>query len=138
MTDGIFDKTIGLLGNAMDLRASRHKLLSSNIANQETPGYRAVDINFESELKKRADVSSTDVYLAGTNGRHLATGTGTSYNAPAVLDRATDLPGYDANSVGIEAEMSRLSENTLMYTVASKMLKSKFNLLMTAIKEGGR
>ena len=138
MTDAIFDKTIGLLGNAMDLRASRHKLLSSNIANQETPGYRAKDINFESELMKRTGGPSTDVYLTGTNDRHLATATGASYNAPVILDRATDLPGYDANSVGIEGEMSRLSENTLMYTVASKMLKSKFNLLMTAIREGGR
>ncbi|OGP22232.1 MAG: flagellar basal-body rod protein FlgB [Deltaproteobacteria bacterium GWA2_55_10] len=138
MTGNIFDKTIGLLGNAMDLRASRHKLLSSNIANQETPGYRAVDINFEAEMKKRVSGPSTDVYLAGTSDKHLAQATGASASAPAVLDRATDLPGFDANSVGIEAEMARLSENTLMYTVASKMLKDKFNLLMTAIKEGGR
>lgn len=138
MTGNIFDRTIGLLGNAMDLRAARHKLLASNIANQETPGYRAKDIDFESELRKRTEGPSNDVCLAGTNDGHIAGVTGTSVNAPTVHDRVTDLPGFDANSVGIEGEMSRLSENTLMYTAASRMLRSKFNLLMTAIKEGGR
>lgn len=133
---GLFDnKAITALNNSMDLRAARHKLLASNIANQETPGYRAVDINFEDELRRR-EGGAPSVAMARTSRGHM----NGYYNAsaPRVLDRATDLPGFDRNSVGIEAEMARLSENTLMYTVSSRLLKGKFNGLMNAIKEGGR
>lgn len=136
MSNGLFDKTISLLGNSLDLRAARHKLLSSNIANQETPGYHAVDINFEEELKKR-EGRSLSAPVERTNPAHLIPVRGTA-GGPAVIERATDLESYDKNSVGIEGEMAKLSENSLMYNATAKMLKSKFNLLMTAIKEGGR
>lgn len=136
MIGGLFDKTINLLGNSLDLRVARQRLLSSNIANQETPGYRAVDIRFEDELKKK-EGGAPGTILVRTDNLHMPVvqSTGTQ---PRVLDRATEIEGYDQNSVGIEGEMVRLSENTLMYSVASKMLRSKFGLLMTAIKEGGR
>jgi flagellar basal-body rod protein FlgB len=136
MPAGLFDnKTITVLADSMDLRAARHKLLTSNIANQETPGYRAADINFGDELRRRQG-GAPSAELARTSRAHM---TGYySASAPRVLDRATDLPGFDGNSVGIEAEMARLSENTLMYTISSRLLKGKFNGLMNAIKEGGR
>lgn len=137
MPDGIFDSTISLLGNTLDLRAARHKLLSSNIANQETPGYRAVDIKFEEELEKRAGKGGDTEALKRTSPLHLSPTSGIG-SEPRVLDRATEIEGYDRNSVGVEGEMAKLSENSLMYTISSKMIRSKFNLLMTAIKEGGR
>jgi flagellar basal-body rod protein FlgB len=135
MAGGMFDNTVNLLGNSLDLRAQRHKLLSSNIANQETPGYRAVDINFEQEMKKAEGSMPSGQSLTGTNLRHISTG-GPSSHVPAVVDRVTDLEGYDQNSVGIEGEMARLSENTIMYKTSAQLLKYKFSLLMTAIKEG--
>lgn len=137
MAGGLFDSTVNLLGNSLDLRATRHKLLSSNIANQETPGYRAVDINFEQEMQKAEGSHPAGQALALTNAGHMTTG-GPSGLSPAVVDRVTDLEGYDQNSVGIEGEMARLSENTIMYRTSAQLLKYKFGLLMTAIKEGGR
>lgn len=136
MGNGLFDKTMSLLGTSLDLRASRQKLLASNIANQETPGYRAVDMKFEDELKKRVQ-GAPDTGLARTNAAHIIPA-GFNGASPMIIDRATDLESYDRNSVGIEAEMAKLSENSLMYNTSVKMLKSKFNILMTAIKEGGR
>lgn len=138
MAGGIFDNTINLLGNSLDLRAQRHKLLSSNIANQETPGYMAVDIDFEQEMKKAEGSIPSGQPLAATNAMHISTGGQGGQAVPAVVDRVTDLEGYDRNSVGIEAEMARLSENTIMYKTSAQLLKYKFSLLMTAIKEGGR
>lgn len=137
MIGGLFDRTIDLLGNSLDLRAQRQKLLSSNIANQETPGYRAVDIKFEDELRKKEAVTNgqAGVTLARTSALHIPGVSGIA-GEPAVLDRATDIEGYDMNSVGIEGEMVRLSENSLMYATSAKMLKSKFNILMAAIREG--
>jgi len=61
---------------------------------------------------------------------------GDKQSKDVVLD--AEIEGYDRNSVGIEGEMAKLSENSLMYTISSKMIRSKFNLLMTAIKEGSR
>lgn len=135
--NGLFDKTMGVLHNSLDLRAARQKLLSSNIANQETPGYRAVDIKFEEELKKREGGPVAGAMLVSTSPRHITTGSGTASD-PKVIDRATDIESYDKNSVGIEGEMVKLSENSLMYAVSSKMLREKFGMLMTAIKEGGK
>lgn len=137
MIRGLFDKTISLLGNTLDLRAARQKLLASNIANEETPGYRAVDINFEDELRRREGSSVAGLTPVSTNPLHML-GVNLTAGQPRILDRATDIEGYDGNSVGIESEMVKLSENSLMYDVSSKMLKSKFNILMTAIKEGGK
>lgn len=99
MPTGLFDsKAITVLTNSMDLRAARHKLLTSNIANQETPGYRAVDINFEDELRRR-EGGAPFVDLARTSRGHMTGYYGSS--APRVLDRATDLPGFDGNSASM-------------------------------------
>ncbi|CAG1006210.1 Flagellar basal body rod protein FlgB [Anaerolineae bacterium] len=134
----MFDNTINLLGNSLDLRAHRHKLLSANIANQETPGYRAVDIDFEQEMRKAEGSIPSGQPLQTTNAMHISAGGHGGQAVPEVVDRVTDLEGYDRNSVGIEAEMARLSENTIMYRTSAQLLKYKLNLLMTAIKEGGR
>ncbi len=137
MINGLFDKTMSLLASALDLRAERQKLLASNIANGETPGYRAVDINFEDELRRREGSSIPGATLVSTNPQHMP-GIDILPGQPRIIDRASDLEGYDENSVGIEGEMVKLSENSLMYDTSEKMLKSKFSILMTAIKEGGQ
>lgn len=137
MIRGLFDRTIDTIGSSLDLRAMRHKLLASNIANQETPGYRAIDIKFSDEMKKRVIAQGGETVLASTNPKHIPV-MGAIPGEPAVIDRATDYESYDKNSVGIEGEMAKLSENSLMYSISSKMIRAKFSMLMTAIKEGGR
>ena len=136
----IFNSTINLLENTLDLRASRHRLLQSNIANQETPGYRAKDINFEQELKRVGASTGSDTGT-GMNGRtnsaHIPVITERGM-APRVIERSSGIEGFDSNSVGVEGEMVKLSENTLKYNISAKMLKGRLNMIMTAIKEGGR
>lgn len=136
----IFNSTIKLLENTLDLRASRHRLLQSNIANQETPGYRAKDINFEQELKRVSagpNSSAPAISDGRTNSAHIPiiTERGAS---PVVVERPSGIQGMDGNSVGVEEEMVKLSENTLKYNISVNMLKGRFNMIMTAIKEGGR
>lgn len=136
----IFNSTINLLENTLDLRASKHRLLQSNTANQETPGYRAKDIDFEQELKRvgAAAGPATGSDTGGrTNGAHIPIITERGMN-PRVIERSSGIAGHDGNSVGIEGEMVKLSENTLKYNIAAKMLKGRLNMIMTAIKEGGR
>ncbi|OGQ01661.1 MAG: flagellar basal-body rod protein FlgB [Deltaproteobacteria bacterium RBG_19FT_COMBO_58_16] len=140
----IFNSTINLLENTLDLRASRHRLLQSNIANQETPGYRAKDINFEQELKRVSSPAGAAPEAfpgTGMNGRtnsaHIPVITERGM-APRVIERSSGIEGFDSNSVGVEGEMVKLSENTLKYNISAKMLKGRLNMIMTAIKEGGR
>ncbi len=134
---GIFDNTIRLLGNVLDLRAERNRLLQSNIANEETPGYRAVDIDFAKELEKTQNMTAPG-NVARTNPAHMPIISEMGAPHPHVFERPEDAGGYDNNSVGVESEMVKLSENTLDYDMATRMITNKFNLLMTAIKEGGR
>ncbi len=130
MKAAFFDRTISVLENALDFRAERHRHLASNLANAETPGYKPTDIRFEDALKNALPVSATHPGHIPIQA-HDSGGLSPAY-------RATESEGYDRNSVGVEAEMVRLSENTIMYSAVAKMLKGKFSLLMTAIKEGGR
>ncbi len=136
----IFNSTINLLENTLDLRAAKNRLLQSNIANEETPGYRAKDINFEQELKRvgSSTGAGTGTGMDGrTNAAHIPV-IGERGMDPRVIERASGVEGFDSNSVGIEGEMVKLSENTLKYSIDAKMLKGRLNMIMTAIKEGGR
>lgn len=136
--NNIFDSTINTLSSALDIRAERQKVLASNIANQETPGYRAKDIDFASELARRIRATPVNaVPVSSTSPGHIPI-VSRLYGEPQVVERPTGLEGFDRNNVGVEGEMVRLSENTIMYNTAVKMLKAKFGMIMSAIKEGGR
>jgi flagellar basal-body rod protein FlgB len=96
----------------MDLLSARQKLVASNIANADTPGYRTQDIDFQSE------------FLNATGG------------AP----RATEVPGLpvqnDGNNVSLDREARLLAENALRFQVASQLMKSEIRVVRSAIQEG--
>lgn len=131
MIGKLFDNTVSVLQGALDVRAERQRLLASNIANQETPGYKAKDIDFERELRRSVSGGWT---LEITDSRHIPT-TPAVYR-PSVIEAPTAAEGFDDNNVGLEREMVKLSENALMYSVTSKMIRKKFGMVMSAIKEG--
>ncbi|MFQ5479839.1 MAG: flagellar basal body rod protein FlgB [Thermodesulfobacteriota bacterium] len=132
--DYMFGTTIGLLTRNLDVRAAEQRAIASNIANNETPGYRARDVDFKSALGGAMNNSRERVSLRGTNPRHL--GTAGIEQKIKLVDRPYEDNGFDDNSVDIEDEMARLSGNYMMYNVSSKILRKKFHLLRTAIKEG--
>ncbi len=132
--DYIFGKTIGVLTRNLDARAAEQRAIASNIANSETPGYRARDVDFKAALGGAMNETKMSVSLRGTNPRHL--GVAQKTHNIKFVDRAYEDNGFDDNSVDVEDEMGRLSGNYMMYNVSSKILRKKFHLLMTAIKEG--
>ena len=129
---GLFDSTISLIENTLNLRAFRHKVLSSNIANIETPGYRAREVKFADELK-RIGGNGAGTALVSTHPGHIGMNTDSSVN-PEVTLVSTGAEALDGNSVSVDAEMVKLSENTMMYSVSAKLIKAKFRTLMAAIK----
>lgn len=132
MAGGIFDGTINLLDRTLDLRSLRHNLISSNIANQETPGYKAVDIDFKAALDK---AEGETLPLINSDGRHIE-GVSSGSEGKVSVQRTGVDDGYDKNSVNIEMEMAKMAENTLMYNAAAEILARKFRGLEYAVREG--
>ncbi len=118
----LFGKTVDLLSDMLALHARRHKVLTSNIANIDTPDYEPRDLDFEKAL--RAAVSA-GVALKRTDERHL----------PAAA------PGQDfsvvttGRKVSLDKEMVNLAENHLMYNTAVELLVRKFKSLNSVIRE---
>jgi flagellar basal-body rod protein FlgB len=132
MMRGLFDSTMTLIEQTLNLRTFRHKVISSNIANIETPGYRAREVRFEDELKKLGGDAAGKGLLTTHQG-HIGMNTSNSVN-PEVTLASGEAEALDGNSVSVDAEMVKLSENTMMYSISAKLIKAKFRMLMAAIK----
>lgn len=135
----LFDKNLTLLEKSLELRSRRNSILASNIANRETPGYRAQDLVFEKELH-RAFHSDRPGPLKTSDPRHfdgvkrepLELVTGQQINS------FNPDPRMDRNTVNLDKEMAKLAENQLMYEASVRAVNWKFRLLKSAITEGGR
>jgi flagellar basal-body rod protein FlgB len=102
----------GQLERYMDLLSARQKLVASNIANADTPGYQTQDIDFQAEFR---------------NAAHFA---------PQVQGVAGLATKNDGNNVSIDRESRLLAENALRFSVASSLMRSQIQLVRSAIKEG--
>lgn len=131
----IFDRTMQLVHRTLDLRQARQRVIASNIANEETPGYRAVDLNFLDSLRA-AHQNQGLVSQALTQGTHLGPrGEGVQRVVGTLTDvPADDLP-LDANSVNIELEMAKMSDNAMQYNGAAAIMAIHFRHLMGAIRD---
>jgi len=119
----LFDKTVYLLKRDLDLRAQRHMLLISNIANQDTPGYQAKDLSFKSALARAVSEPTRDS-IDRVSGE--------------ILVNPDETVGNDLNTVNIEMEMQKLASNTGNYNAAAQMVSWKYRLLGDAIRGSGR
>ncbi len=133
----IFDRTIQLLERTLDLRSARQRVIASNLANEETPGYRASELNFMDQLRS-AHHGRLPVVLAATQPRHF--GLHGAQGVQAVAGKLNEVPAgdlpLDANSVNLELEMAKLSDNAMQYNTAATILAKKFHGLLNVIREG--
>jgi len=113
----------------LDLASFRHKLTGGNIANVSTPGYQSRAIDFNKEFARLTGESDM---LAGvrTNSAHLPLGFHSE--RPPEPDEAKVADG-DLNSVDIDKEISTLAQNELLFTVAARLIKHKFDGLRKVI-----
>lgn len=127
----VFDQTLGLLERLLDARGARHQAIAANLANQDTPGYRAVDISFQETLNAESGSSLVPVT---SHVAHLSTeGSPGGVVTHTSSDRSNRL---DGNTVNVEHEMAKLAENTLLYQAGTELLSAKFRILKNAIREG--
>jgi flagellar basal-body rod protein FlgB len=123
---GLFDQTMGLLRKSLDLRTANHKVLSTNIANAETPDYHVKNIPFQRVLDESIE-GPMGVPLLRTNYAHL----------PADLERTVAVES-STEGVNIDQEMAKLAENNMMYQAGVQILIRKLEALKTTIIEGGK
>ena len=128
----IFDRLHYGLSNVLELRQKQHSLTIANIANADTPHYKAKYIRFDSLLEDAIGNAST---MRRTHDKHVSGLHGTTQD-PAVttLDAAPWV--LDGNSVSLEREMVRLKENSLMFRSVTKGISKRLSLLRFAASNG--
>lgn len=131
----VFDRTMRLIERALDLGAARQRVIASNIANEETPGYRAKELYFRDALAAAVE-GRPPIALAVTQARHIGPrGDGVSLVAGKAAEMpAGELP-LDANSVNLDLEMAKLSDNAMRYNTATTIMAQRFRQLVSAIRE---
>lgn len=132
----IFDRTMQLLERSLDLRGARQQVIAANIANEETPQYRAKDLNFGQALAN-AQQGKLPISLVSTQQQHIGPKGSGFRRVQGNIEEvpAGDLP-LDANSVNIELEMAKMSDNAQQYNTAATIIAMKFKGLLNVIREG--
>ena len=130
----IFDKTTDALATSLRLRQIRHNVTSSNIANAETPGFKAKKVDFEDALASALDIDGLNK-LETDNDKHFVTGGGSNPTAE-IYDNPDAAVSNDGNTVDMEKEMAALSENSILYKTALQLINKKMAALKYAIGEG--
>ncbi|MGK7346065.1 MAG: flagellar basal body rod protein FlgB [Candidatus Nitrospinota bacterium M3_3B_026] len=114
VSDLLFTNKVGrLVSKAMDIHAQRALLVNSNIANVETPGYKAVDLEpFENRLK---EAYKPGIGVKTTDPRHLDGADGGLEGFKPKVGVSQDAPRLDGNNVNLDREMAKLLETSLTY-----------------------
>lgn len=107
----------------LDLLSARQKLVVSNIANIDTPGYKSKDIDFQFEF---SSLSSESVGQSGAG----------QSPAPNVIDTPGLVVKSDGNNVSLDRETRLLAETALRFNVASNLMRAQLKIVESAIKEG--
>ena len=112
------DAMLQFNANALRLRSERQALLASNIANADTPNYKAVDFDFAKALRDANDASAKGVVTS----------------KPATLYRQPAQASLDGNSVEMDAERAQFADNTVRYEAALRFLNGQIKTLLEALR----
>ena len=122
---GLLDKTTQALQVASNMRQLRNNVITSNIANAETPGYSAKKLDFENALARAVDLEGLSKEVNVEAG-HFPVSTGSLSRVRAdIYDNPDASINNDGNTVDLEREMSALAENSTMYKAAVQLMNKK-------------
>jgi flagellar basal-body rod protein FlgB len=125
-----FDSALGVHEKALALRSQRVEVLASNIANADTPGYKARDIDFKSAMAN-VEAKSANA-LARTNSKHIQINN--AVNSAEMLYRVPNQSSLDGNTVDAQVEKSAFADNALRYQATITFLDGKFKGMIAALK----
>ena len=131
-----FDKALGVQPHAMLIRSRRAEMLATNIANADTPGYKAKDIDFASALKTAKSNQLSGNTMVRTNEKHIAGGT-RSVASNELFRTPNQTDTGDGNSVDIQVERNLYTQNAMEYQASVQFLNGKFKGLKKALGSQG-
>ena len=130
---GKLDDYLHFNETALNLRSQRQQLLASNIANADTPGYKARDIDFTSALAGAMSGASPTAAVLSRNAAAPAAALG----APAVPLYRTPVQGaVDGNTVDMDVERNQFADNAIRYEAGITLLNAQIRHMMAAIQGG--
>lgn len=124
-----FENALGIHEQALRMRERRSELLAANIANADTPGYKARDLDFRTMLRDAAEGGALETTT--THARHISTGGGLDAQP---MYRVPTQPSVDGNTVDIQVENAAFARNVLEHQASFQFLNGKFTGLSKALK----
>lgn len=135
---GLIDQALGFHANALALRARRNEVLASNLANAETPGFQAKDLDFAETLRSVEGKGQRDglrgATLQRTDPGHLAAPVRRSGGDVELLYRQPTQPAADGNTVEAHIEKAAFLENAAGYEATLRFLDGRVKGIMTALR----
>jgi flagellar basal-body rod protein FlgB len=133
--DMLEDPTLNAMGQYMTRLSKRQQLVASNVANIDTPGYRAKDISFHATMEEL--LASQSVPMRATRPEHnpldrmqFAPQEPEIFEVPGLTARE------DGNNVDLDQEMLKLGETSFGYSMMTQLLRTKFRTIASSINEG--
>ena len=123
-----FDRALGVHMQALELRSKRTEVLAANLANADTPNYKARDLDFAATL---ASLQGEGQALKTTHAAHLQA---QGHNVGDLLYRVPTQMSLDGNSVEEEQEKADFADNALRYQASLRFLGNRVQGLMSAIR----
>lgn len=124
----LFSNTISTLENAINYANTKQKVISQNIANVDTPNYKAKEVTFKDTLNQTMEAKLT-------NTRHIPFSASSS-SSSKVVTRTDVAYNSNGNSVDMDKEMTDLATNQIYYNALIERISGKFNSLQTVIRGG--
>lgn len=142
MIDRLFSNDLmAIMSKALDAGTLQQRVISNNLANVDTPGFKRSEVVFMEKLKAALETrnhAGEDLQAATTHPQHISfqnIPTLNSVEASVAVQSNTSLRN-DGNNVDIDAEMARLAENNIYYTALSQLTSMHFSELKSVIREG--
>jgi flagellar basal-body rod protein FlgB len=129
------DAYLGVHAEALKVRGQRTEVLARNLANADTPGYQARDIDFRAALAAAGGASdaTSPVVMHATNDRHIGAADGAESSSPHLKYRTPLAPALDGNTVDVQMEQAAFAENAVRFQATLSFLSARFRGLLTAI-----
>lgn len=126
----LFSNTFSTLENGLNYASLNQKVISQNIANVDTPNYKAKKVEF----KELLDQSTQQLETKRTNQRHFTFGSDSQH--PAVKTKSSFQYNHNGNGVDLDQEMSEMATNQIYFNALSDRINGKFNSLQSVIRGG--
>ena len=125
---------LGVPQDALKIRGQRTEVLARNLANADTPGYKARDLDFRAALAQASGSPDAPIAMTTTHANQIATAVDASgETSPNLKYRVPLAPSLDGNTVDVQLEQAAFAENAVRYQATLSFLSARFRSLMTAI-----